>query len=192
MKIAATISITGIKPLLINTFPIDTLSKTKSKSGTTGDDSYEWKRNVLMEADRELYVYGTYLRGCLITGGKQIKVGRGTLKAKVESTIEVDDKKLMLGRYLPPDEEITRIDTDSVYLDVRSVTNPMTKGRNVRYRVAVSPGWELQAVITWDDSVVSFDDMKQCAKNGGAFEGIGDGRRLGFGRFEITEFKRIT
>src|SRR5690606_12105399 len=93
------------------------------------------------------------------------------------------------GRYVPLAQDITNNSSDAVYLDVRAVVNPMTKGRNVRYRVATKPGWRITATLSWDDKAVSKDDMKICVENAGLFEGIGDGRKIGFGRFKMLSFK---
>jgi len=41
----------------------------------------------------------------------------------------------------------------------------------------------------WDDFVVSKDQMQNCVENAGLFEGIGDGRRIGFGKYKVNYFK---
>lgn len=189
MKIQAEISIEGTKPLLINTFPMDALSSSKSKSGTTGNDSSGWKNTVLMTPERELYIYNSYLVGSIVGGGKQIKVGKATLSKKVGSTLEIEEAHLMLGLYVPEDDSIlvNKID-ELVYLDMRSVVNPMTKGRNVRYRIACKPGWQVSTTLLWDNRVISPEDMKACVENAGLFDGIGDGRKIGFGRFKLLSF----
>ncbi len=189
MKIFAEVLIEGTKALLINTFPIDTLSPGKEKSGSTGNDENLWKRTVLVRSNRQLYVLGSYLAGAITNGGKMIKVGRGTLSKKIGSTLEVVEPELdIIDCFLPPDDEITRLATEPVYIDVRSVVNPMTKGRNLRYRVAVSAGWQIKAALSWEDRAVSKEDIKVCLENGGLFEGLGDGRRIGFGRFRVVSF----
>jgi hypothetical protein len=189
MKINATVTIEGTKPLLINTFPIDTLDVSKKRSGTTGNDSSLWKKTVLARSNGQLYVFGSYLIGSIVGGGKLIKVGRGSLSKKVGSTLEILEPELdIVDRFLPDEEQITRLTTDPVYLDVRSVVNPMTKGRNLRYRVAISPGWQIKATLMWEDRALSAEDVKVCLENGGLFEGIGDGRRIGFGRFVVKDF----
>ncbi len=188
--IEADLTITGKKPMLINTFPIDTLDEGKTKSGTTGKDEFGWKRTVLITEKRELYVYSSYILGSIVAGAKYIKVGKGSLSKKVGSSLECSPSVLLLnGLKLPPDDEITKNATDEVYIDVRSVTNPMTKGRNIRYRIAIKEGWGLKCLLMWDDAQVSFDQMKQAVYNAGMYEGIGDGRKIGFGRFKIESFK---
>lgn len=191
-RLNAAISIKGIKPILINTFPLETLDEGKSRGGTAGKDENSWKKTVLMTPDRELYVFASYLIGSIVNGGKYIKVGRGSLNKKVGSTLECfPDIILLNGLKVPADNQITKNANDDVYIDVRSVTNPMTKGRNIRYRCAAKAGWKLSATISWDDAQVSIEQVKQCLYNGGQYEGIGDGRKIGFGRFEVTKFELI-
>jgi len=190
MKIAAHIEIEGIKPILINTFPLDTLTSNKSKTGTAGNNQTEWEKTVLMTHDRQLFVHNTYLIGAITSAGKMIKSGKSTIHKKVGSSLEIVEPQLLLiGLQVPTPEEISNDSTQPVYLDVRAVVNPMTKGRNVRYRVAARPGWKLQATISWDDKAVSKEDMRICVENAGLFEGIGDGRKIGFGRFKMNHFK---
>lgn len=192
MKTSCKVTIEGTKPILINTFPIDTLSPGKAKSGTTGKDEVSWIKTVLMDENRNLYVLPSYIVGAIISGGKHIKVGKGSLSKKVGSTLEVLENRILLEKCIVPKEtEILELCTEQVYIDVRSVVNPMTKGRNVRYRVGAREGWKASATISWDDRSVSKEEMKQCLENGGMFEGIGDGRKIGFGRFKVLSFSSL-
>lgn len=192
MKIGARIKIKGVKPLLICTFPIDTLDSNKPKQGSTGKNEEEWKRTVLMNENREMYIFASYIIGSIREGGKSIKVGKATLSKKVGASLECITDMIMLdGLKVPPDNEMTRLATEPVYLDVRSVVNPMTKGRNLRFRVACRVGWTVSTTIFWDDFAVSADQMKNCLENAGILEGIGDGRKIGFGRYTVEEFVNI-
>jgi hypothetical protein len=190
MRIKARINITGTKPILFHTFPIDTLSTGKSRSGSAGKDEEEWKNTVLMTGERQLYVMGCYLVGAIKSAGKLIKVGKGNMMKKIESCLECLESVVLLeGLFVPPENQLTKSALDPVYIDVRSVVNPSTKGRNLRYRVAAKEGWKLSTAIEWDDSIVSKENMKECVVNAGLYEGIGDGRRIGFGKFMVGSFE---
>lgn len=192
MNVNAKIEIKGSKPLLFHTFPIDTLDSGRNKEGTTGNNADEWKRTVLMNEERKLYVLSSYITGCIIKGAKQIKVGKGNLSKKVGASLVCDDDKILLnGLKVPEEKDLTRTSTDDVYLDVRSVVNPMTKGRNLRYRIAAKAGWIISTTISWDDVTVSKDHMKECVKNAGIYEGIGDGIKIGFGKFHLLSFSMV-
>jgi hypothetical protein len=78
-----------------------------------------------------------------------------------------------------------------VYLDVRSVKNPATKARNVRYRVAASSGWEAEFTLMWDKTVVSRGEMESALRDAGRLVGLGDGRSIGAGRFEVVSFEAV-
>ena len=192
MKVYAKISVLGVKPLLFHTFPMDTLTPGKAKSGTAGRCEQEWKSTVLMMADRQLYILGSYPVASIKHGGKLIKVGKSSMLKKVESCLECSDNKILIdNRFVPEEKDLTTDETQDVYLDVRSVVNPMTKGRNLRYRIAAKAGWSFTTVISWDDGAVSSETIRQCIDNGGTYEGVGDGRRIGFGRYKCTSFEMV-
>lgn len=77
MKLYANVTIEGIKPLLINTFPLSILLDKQSKSGEE-----EWKTGVLMDENRQLFLWGVCFQNSIISGGKEIKIGRGNIAKK--------------------------------------------------------------------------------------------------------------
>jgi hypothetical protein len=186
--LTAHVTITGARPLLWHAFGPDAIPLTKrERSGVAGNDPEEWRRTVLATNDRRLYLGGTYLFGALRDGARFTRKGRGTLQPAVASTLQVADVPIFLiGLTLP--EPLTTDPAQPVYLDVRSVKNPATKARNVRYRIAAAPGWALTVAITWDKTVVSRGEMEAVATNAGRLVGVGSGRAIGMGRFEVTAF----
>jgi hypothetical protein len=187
MIIFAKVKVTGIKPLLFHTFPLEVLSEKQSKTGEE-----DWKSTVLMNKDRQLYVMATYFRNAICDGGKEIKVGKGNLSKKISSTLELEEINVMLENlFVPEEKDLLKLDTEPVYLDVRSVVNPATKGRNLRYRIAAKAGWNCKFTIKWDDYIASKEQVKTCIENGGAFQGVGDGRKIGFGRFKLDTFEIV-
>ena len=162
-RTSAKVYIEGTKPLLFCTFPLDTFSSDRKKEGKTGDNNQEWKSTVLMDEKRQLYVYNTYFMNAIGEGGKEIKVGRGSLARKIASAIEIVENKIYLDAlFVPEEENLSRIDTNPVYLDVRAVVNPMTKGRNLRYRIAAKAGWKCNFILSWDDRIISKDQIRLC------------------------------
>jgi CRISPR/Cas system endoribonuclease Cas6 (RAMP superfamily) len=59
----------------------------------------------------------------------------------------------------------------------------------VRYRIAAATGWGCDFKLTWDKTVVSRGEMEAAVIDAGRLCGIGDGRSVGFGRFEVTNFE---
>jgi hypothetical protein len=118
----------------------------------------------------------------------------------VAATLQVADDLIFVDRFFPgfPNGHAFEIketapppadDTLPVYLDVRSVKNPGTKARNVRYRVAASPGWSLSFTLLWDRTIVSREQMEAVVGDAGQLVGLADARSIGFGRFKVKSFE---
>lgn len=184
----ATLEIRGTRPLLWHYFGPDAIpvDGKKERTGVAGNDPQEWRRSVLVTGNGQLYVEPTYVFGCLRDGAKHTARKRGTLQPFVAATLQVLDEQVLVDRFIP--DPLPTDPTAPVYLDIRSVRNPVTRSRNVRYRVAASRGWHLQCTILWDKTVVSRGEMEAATIDAGRFAGIGDGRSIGFGRFTVTAF----
>ncbi len=181
-------SIKGTRTILWHHFGPDALPLTKQeRTGVAGNDPEEWRKTVLMTPERQLYLKPTYIFGTLRDGAKYTKKGRGSIQYQVASTIQIIDNVILIDRFVP-EEPIPTEPTLPVYLDIQSVKNPTTKRRNVRYRVAASPGWSMSFTITWDKTVVSRGEMEAVLNDAGLFVGLGDGRSIGYGRFDVEKF----
>lgn len=188
----AEVTIKGVRPMLINHFNFEILSpEKKEKTGVAGNDPMEWKRSVLKTMDNQLYLEPQCVFACLRDGGKLIREGRGSIQGKLVATLQVlGDKILLTNRYLPENFTNTTAD-DPVYLDCRAVKNPSTKGRNLRYRVAANTGWLITFNIIWDVTIVSRTQMQSLIIDAGKFVGIGDGRNIGFGKFDLVNINMV-
>ena len=185
----AQVSIRGIRPLLFHAFGEDAIPLEKQeKTGVAGNDPEEWKRTVRHTATRQLYVDPSYAFGAIRDGARNVKKGRGSIQPSVAATLQIEDAVILLDRYLP-EEPLPRDPTLPVYLDVRGVKNPSSKARNVRYRIAAGVGWECGFGMIWDKIVVSRDEMREALRFAGQLGGLGDGRAIGFGRFELLKFE---
>lgn len=185
----AKVKIKGTRPLLWNAFTEEALSlERKPTEGKAGNNPSEWKQTVLIDPDGKLYIKPTYVFGCLKEGALYTKVGRGTIQRKLTATLLVLDNIIYIeNRFLPIEKDLTRDPTKPVYLDVSSVRNPNTKGRNLRYRIAASAGWEASYNIQWDSSIVSENQIREVVKDSGILVGLGDGRSIGNGRYEVLD-----
>lgn len=190
--IRAEVTIVGKRPFLFHSFSVDSIAlKKREKTGVAGNDPEEWKRSVLYTNERQLYIPSSYIFGCIRDGGKHIKSGKGSIQAKIAATLVVVNENILLDRFLPAEDALTQNPNELVYLDVRSVKNPATKGRNVRYRVAASPGWHASFEFDFDVTVVSRHEMESALISAGSLAGLGDGRSIGMGRFEVTNFEIV-
>jgi len=189
--LTAKLTIVGNRALLWNRFSPDALPLEKRpRTGVAGNDPDEWRKTVLTTGDGHLYLEPTYIFGCLRDAAKYTSRRRGTLQPILASTLQVNDARVLVDRWLPKDlENLAQAEHKPVYLDVRSVRNPATRGRNVRYRVAASPGWKTTFSLSWDDTLVSENEMRAVLLDAGRFVGLGDGRKIGLGRFDVLSFE---
>jgi len=188
--IIAKVTVKGIRPLIVHHFAAEVLNgRRKERSGTAGNDPDEWKRTVL-ETDRgQLYITAEYVFGCLREGARHTRRGKGSIQRDLVASLQVLDSHVLIDRFVPHDvSRLVNAFDKPVYLDVRSVVNPTTRKRNMRYRVATSPGWSAIFRIQWDRTIVSREEMEAVIRDGGAYSGFGDGRSIGFGRFELVTF----
>lgn len=187
--ITARVTVRGTRPIFFHRFGPDALPLEKQeKTGVAGNDPEEWKKTVLMTSERQLYLEPTYIFGCLRDAARYTKSGRGSIQTAVVATLQIADDRILLDRYVP-DEPVPTDPDESVYLDIRGVRNPSTKARNVRYRIAASMGWQLDFNLLWDKTIVPRASMEAVVLDAGRLVGIGDGRSIGYGRFELINFE---
>lgn len=161
----AKVSIEGIRFLAWHHFGVDALPlEAKEKSGVAGNDPTEWKRSVLMDEERRLYLLPTYFFGCIKGGGKTVKRGKGNLLTAIASTLQVVDDQIYVSSgsdvlTLPDPPEMIEAGTQKTeklqpcFVEIIGVRNPATKARNIRYRVVAKPGWRCSFTIMWDATV---------------------------------------
>ncbi|MBE6161924.1 MAG: hypothetical protein E7158_06895 [Firmicutes bacterium] len=187
----AKVSIEGSRPILWNSFNLELLDVKVKKNGVKGNNPEEWKKTVLITENRQLYLKPESIFSCLREGGKYTKNGRTTMQAIVTATLQVLDSIVLVNKFLPGEEFLTKNQNEDIYLDIRSVKNPNTRGRNIRYRIAAKSGWKANFTIMWDCTLLSEELMEAIATDAGNLCGIGDGRNIGMGRFTVKEFKII-
>lgn len=194
----AIVNIVGRTPLIWHAFNINALStERKAKAGTAGNNPDEWKETVLCNEKGMLYIPKSYIFGCLRNAAVHTKEGKASLKTKVAATLQVlgQNEIYVKNRALPKPldklkaEDLPKSDKCPVYLDICSVVNPSTKGRNIRYRIASNPGWEIEFQIGWDNSIVGEKSMERVITDAGTLIGLADGRSIGNGRFEVTSYE---
>lgn len=198
--VQAQIEVKGIRPLLWHAFGREAIPLKKGeRTGVAGNDPEEWKRTVLTTKSGELFVRDTYFFACFRNGGKNTKKGRGSMMRDVGSTLQIVEMRVpILGEdgvvlTIPnwnggPPETLSEDFENPIYLHVDGVTNPGSRAKNVRYRVAAKEGWRAKLTARWDATIVNRNIMETIAIDGGRLHGVGDGRAIGFGRFEIEAF----
>lgn len=189
--VTASIRITGTRPLLQHKFGPDAIPLEKQeRTGVPGNDPEEWKRSCMVDESGQLFVKNTYVFGMLVAAAKHTRKGKGSIQPLVASTLQVEEEQLLLDRWLPKGGPNYNT-KEPVYIDVTGVVNPSTKSRNVRYRLAASTGWKCSFTIKWDKVVVARDLMANVVTDAGALVGLGNGRKIGYGRFTVDHFEVI-
>jgi len=155
------------------------LPATTLKSGNVGfagitSDSYFSKPPTVFAAIRD--------------GGRYTKRGRRTIQAEIIATLQIDEDLVLIDRFLPEDE-VSRDPNAPVFIDVRGVRMKASGGWNVRYRLAASKEWRTSFRVIWDKTVLSRNELQAACIDAGKYVGIGDGRKIGFGRFEVSRFE---
>lgn len=176
------IGVEGIRPLLQHAFGPESIPLEKQeKEGVAGNDPNEWRKSMMVNDDGVLYIRGSYAFGCLRNASKHTKKGRSSIMSVVEATLEIEEQVILLSNRTLPEKPRQNAYDDPVYIDVRGVVNKATKGRNVRYRLAASPGWLCEFTIQFDRTLVSREQMKAVVHDAGRLQGLGDALRLGCG-----------
>lgn len=197
--LTATATIKGTRPIFWHKFGPDALPLEKGeRTGVAGNDPEEWRKTVMATRSGQLYVEPTYIFSAICEAAKYTKRGRYSIKTSVQATLQCIDDRILVDRWLPgvdgdgcdlatlpPPPEDSEL---PVYLDVRGVKNPSTRARNVRYRIAASKGWICTFNLLWDKTVVSRTEMEAVLLDAGKLVGIGNGRAIGMGRFDVQEF----
>ena len=171
--------------------------KPKEKRGSAGNDPDEWRGTFYAEDDK-LFIPRKQIFSTIRAGARHVKAGRGSIMYAVASTLQVAPAKLFIGPKLPPwalngDKPIRVNDPDDTEADVfvwqDTVKNPATKGTNMRHRLTIAPGFTLSFELIYDPTIVGHTQMESALMRAGQLEGIGDGRRIGMGRFEVVSFE---
>jgi hypothetical protein len=181
-----TIRLAGQTPLLVHnarlanpTDPIARAMKAISSKRTKTDSDFETLARL--EFDGGLYYHpdlGPYLPGANIAksiaeGGVVTKRGKA-----VERSLLVTDFEVPILYAGPRDPDGLWNDG---YFDVASVK--VGTSRVMRTRPAFRQ-WAFEAQAELATDVLNLDALRDVAKDAGRLVGIGDGRRLGFGRYE--------
>ena len=171
------VTIKGITPLMSNRFLEN--EETSGKKGEV-EDSPELADKKVYRVGDKVVAPSEWIQRAMEKVASEFKVegmGRTTYKTLLPGNIFINPE------YIP-------IEPQSYVIDKRSVVNPFTKGRVIRYRPKWT-NWKLSFKIQVFDKRLKEDVLRNILTEAGRRVGIGDGRKIGFGRFVVTKFKKV-
>lgn len=186
-----TIEMTGTTPLLCHNVQladpdnpiVRQISTITSKRTKTPEDraaiaNLEWQGGLYVE-DGVPVVPTANIRRCLERAATLRKLGAALVRAlipySVAVPIEHDGPRQIAELAKLPD-----------YRDIRSVGVQRAKTNRCR---PIFRTWALSMDAELLDDVLDFGDLVAVADLAGRVEGVGDGRKLGYGRFEASVVK---
>lgn len=164
-----------------------TIGRKKGGEALLGD-SDEWKKTIYFKEGIGVYLPAVSFEACLVNAAKQFKItGRQTATKFVQSGLFCMDEFLP---FIVNGKPISELDDPRIQIDKRTVKNPSTKGRNVRYRAKFDSWESCFRVIVNSDDYLKKDMLTEIINYGGSFIGVGDYRPR-FGRFELVSIKEV-
>jgi len=169
------ITIEGISPLLMHSFPMEEIKAIEKKSPAEQAEIAAYR-----DPDTKwLYVPGMAVQRALIAGATYSKgKGRASLQKPVAACVIISPERIPL-------------DGDYV-IDSRPVVVPATGGRIIRHRPKL-PAWKISFEIEFDDELLKESELRQVVDDTGKKVGILDFRpekKGPFGRFVVTKWEK--
>lgn len=189
----ATVEIEGIRPLLmhnprgLNHHDPLTQAQTEltgKRKKTLQDHEQiarnEWELGLYLDEQLGPYVPGPLLWRTIVAGARLTKSGKDVERGVLDLTSQ--DLPLL---YKGP-RDMKGLWANPEYRDTRPAK---VAGRGITRTRPRFPQWKLKAVFMFDPSMVNPHELHAFIEAAGRFEGLGDGRRIGFGRFIVESFK---
>lgn len=175
------VTIKGTKPLMHNRYPIeDQCLKKKRKRAFNPREEVE--KCLYKDSNGNIYQPAIHIEASLIKSAVDFPwKGRKSFKSIVSNGIEVIPEKIPFE--IPADPSKYEI-------DIRSVVNPNTRGRQPKAR-PVWKDWQFSFHIKVDEpDELDAKTLKSILINAGKRYGIGTYRQK-FGRFKVKNFKEV-
>jgi hypothetical protein len=183
------ITLTGIKPLLMNRFTDEQALKIEGGSSAVGYASEngtpreQAEPKIYRDAGGNICIPSMNVLRSIFDGGFFHKAGKKQITTKKES---------MLCSCISIRElDIPLISTTPWEVDSRAIVNPSTGGRRLCHRPRFDV-WSLSFTIEWDGSLINLKLLRQIIDDAGKRIGLGDFRpakKGPFGRYVVTQWK---
>jgi hypothetical protein len=161
-------------PLLMHALPKEAPREMRD-TGKEFDPKEEVENALYKDREGKIYFPSKWIKGCLESAAKGVKKGTVNLRSKIIQAVSI----------YPPQIYPTKLsdyEIDQQYVRIQ--------GRNLILRSRPRfDEWEIEFEINFDEEIISANDIKKLLERGGRFIGIGDGRKIGYGRFKIEKFE---
>lgn len=189
------ISLVGSTPLIMHnsrladpedTFTVAIAKLNDKKSDKTDEDKREVARlqfagGMYFSTDTGPYLPGPNLIRSLRNSGNLVKKNRGG--KQIERGFHLVTQRAPLEYVGPRDLDELWGDAASEWVDRRMVKIP--QGGRVPTTRPIFPKWRAVFEFDLDTNEIDKDDFAAFAEKAGRVEGVGDARRLGYGRFTV-------
>ena len=185
----ATVTITGTRSLLWDFCGPDTLKPGPATPPRLGDP-IEWQQSVLAYKN-QLFIPGNEIATCLRRAALYTPQGDKHYQRIVTSAIQVLNQEIMMDLFLL-ERLFVNQPNNPIYIDNRMQHNPLTGQQVARYRIAARPGWKLEFLLSWEQDLLSQDQILELIRIAGLLVGIGGETAAGLGRFRfepLTDFE---
>ena len=179
MKTTYLVSINGLTPLLMNSFPIPAIKAIEKKPVDEQLEIACYRVPKSHPDEGKLYIPSRCIRKSIVNGGKWVKGKRtASLRTTLSPMVRVHPTYCILNH-------------QTYTANCESVRNPTTGSRIVKYRPEITEGWLIDFELTWDEEFVSVEQMNNVLFQAGDKAGLLDWRPQCdgmYGTYEVTKF----
>lgn len=153
-------------------------------------DSQDWKKTIYFKEGVGVYLPAMCFESSLKNAAKQFKIGssgRANASKFIDSGLFCVDEMLP---FLVDNKPIMTLDDKRITVDKRSVKNPATRMRNMRYRAKFDEWMSTFRIIVSADDYLPEKLLQDIITYAGLYVGVGDFRPK-FGRFVLVSMKEV-
>lgn len=177
-----------VDPLAPETQQLKPLTSLKNKTLEVHEEiaRLEWEFGMYFDEEHGPIVPSANIRACLIRGARLSKGGK-----KIERAVSIPRAaKIIYEGPRTYDEMYAAVNKHGRkrFVDRRSVKVGQSKVMRTR---CIFREWKLKGVeIIYNDQILDETQLLRYLEDAGTFEGLLDGRILGFGRFSVKKAKK--
>jgi len=161
-------------PLLMHALPKEP-QKEMRDTGKEYNPQEEAEKALYRDKEGKIYFPSKWIKGCIEGAAKGVKKGTVNLRSKIIQAVSVYPPMVYPAK-------LSDYEIDQQYVRLQ--------GRNLILRSRPKfDEWEIDFEINFDEEIISANDIEKLLLRGGRFIGIGDGRKIGHGRFQTAKFK---